>query len=227
MINDSIYIDNIACNTEVNLQILTPTQAIRLKTRLIGVDPNMSIILAMNTDREWIAAKNFMEEGQGVIVRLVNFDEPEANIIAFRTHIQKTMSLCGRWLVLDYPNKFQKVALRNYSRIAIHVECKILDEHSPAVLSEGYLHDISINGCGFIGESINECSLDKSYLLQIEFPKNDKKMVAPVTVKNIGESMYHHEEKQYGLVFDVDNQVTQEFIQQAVLHHMSVKSETE
>ena len=100
-----------ACNTIVHLQILTPTKTIRLKTNLIGVDPNMSVILAIHHENDWYAAKNFIREGNGVIVRLINPNSPEASIVAFRTNIQKIMSIAGNWLVLDYPKELQKVWL--------------------------------------------------------------------------------------------------------------------
>lgn len=218
---DFNYIDNIPCNTGVNLQILTATHPIRLKTRLIGIDPNMSVILAMNNDQDWLSAKNFIREGQGAIVRMVNRDEPEANIVAFRTHVQKIMSICGRWLVLDYPKQLQKVALRNYSRISIHVECVIIDEKSQSELSRGYLHDISINGCAFIGELIKGCTVESRYQLQVKFAEIQFSMLVPITVKNIKYEYINTVKKQYGLVFDANNQETQDFIQQVILYHLS------
>ena len=218
---DFNYLDNIPCNTGVNLQILTATQPIRLKTRLIGVDPNMSVILAMSNDQDWLSAKNFIREGQGAVVRLINHDDSEANIVAFRSQIQKIMSICGRWLVLDYPQQLQKVALRNFSRISIHVECAIIDEKSQTELSRGYLHDISINGCAFIGEFIKGCTVEARYQLQVKFAEIQFSMLVPITVKNIQYGDMNTVNKQYGLVFDANNQETQDFIQQVILYHLS------
>lgn len=224
-INESVhfsYLNKIACNTTVHLQILTPTKAIRLKTQLIGVDPHMSIILAMRNDQEWLSVRKFIFEGQGAIIRLMSLDKPEAGILAFRTNVQKIMSLAGNWLVMDYPKELQKVSLRKHSRIAIKTACAIMDKNTQALLSRGYLHDISINGCAFIGELLTGSSLGSEYNLQVELSAEKTKLVIPVMIKNQLEIDRYSEQQQYGLAFQNNSQETQDFIQKVVLQHLSL-----
>jgi len=214
-------LNSMPCNTIVHLQILTPTKAIRLKTRLIGIDPNMSVILAIRHENDWHTARNYMREGQGAIVRLLNLDSPDANIIAFRTTIQKIMSIAGNWLVLDYPQKeLQNVSLRKYSRINIHIECAIIDKKSQKIVSTGFLHDISINGCAFIGNSLNEYTEESEYALQVT-PDKQAPLICPITVKNGLEKEDHVTLRQYGLIFQENNKNTQDFIQKIILSHLS------
>ena len=40
------------CNTDAQVQVLTATNPVRLKTNLSGVDPGSSIILAMKNDAQ-------------------------------------------------------------------------------------------------------------------------------------------------------------------------------
>ena len=215
-------LNSMPCNTIVHLQILTPTKAIRLKTRLIGIDPNMSVILAINPDNEWRSARNYMREGQGAIVRLLNLDSPDANIIAFRTTIQKIMSIAGNWLVLDYPKKeLQNVSLRKYSRITIHIKCAIIDKNSQKIVSNGFLHDISINGCAFVGKPLNEYTEDSEYALQVTLETQTTPLICSINVKSGLEKEDHATLQQYGLIFQENNKDTQDFIQKIILSHLS------
>lgn len=218
-------LNTLPCNTIAHLQILTPTKAIRLKTNLIGIDPNMSVILAIRHDHDWSAAKNHIREGQGAIIRLLNFDSPEANIIAFRTSIQKIMSIVGNWLVLDYPKKeLQKVSLRKSSRITIHIECNIVDKSSKKIVSSGVLHDISIHGCAFIGKILSKETVDSKYELQVKVDGQDTPLACPVTVINNAEKDNLETQQQFGLIFQKDDEKSKEFIQKIILSHLSASA---
>jgi hypothetical protein len=215
------YLNNIACNAAVHLEIITPTSSIRLKTRLIGVDPSMSVILAMRNDDDWCAARNYMREGQAAIVRLINLETPEANIIAFRTNIQKLLSIAGNWLVMDYPRELQQTALRRHSRIAIQTPCSIINKESKKVVSEGLLVDISIHGSAFIGKLLPGSTVDSQYDLQVKWDAEKSLLTTPVTVKNFLTQKDHPEKQRYGLVFEKDGQETQDLIQKIILNHLS------
>jgi|GEM_PF-2137505 len=215
------YLNNMPCNTVVHLQISTPTKAIRLKTRLIGVDPNMSVILAIRHEDDWYSAKNYMREGQWAVVRLISLNAPEASIIAFRTTIQKIMSIAGNWLVMDYPKEQQKVSLRKYSRIPINIECAIIDKNSQAILSTGFLNDISIDGCAFIGQSLTGCIIGSEYDLQVKLDEEESVLNTPISVKNSLEKE-NNTKQQYGLTFQESSQETQDFIQKIIFRHLSL-----
>ena len=176
------YLNKISCETEVHLQVVTPTQAIRLKTRLIGVDPNMSVIVAMGNTNEWLAAKQYIREGQKVIVRLMSTDHPEANLVAFQSNIQKLMSLAGRWLVIDYPKEVQQLALREHRRLPVNIDATLIEPETKKVCSTGHLSDLSIQGGAFIGEPIKSQTKDKKYTLQVSVD-GDEKSVA-IVIKN-------------------------------------------
>lgn len=217
------YLNNMACNTTVHIQVLTPTQAIRLKTRLIGVDPKMSVILAINHDDDWHKAKHLLRENQRVIVRLVNSASPEANIIAFRTVVQKVMSITGNWLVLNYPKHLQKVSLRKHSRINIHVNCLIIDKETELELSNGYLQDISIDGCAFIGKLPSNSTIGSEYNLQVKLDATEASLIIPMTVKNCIENE-KRDNQQYGLTFKEKCQDTEDFVVKILTHHLSLSS---
>jgi hypothetical protein len=204
------YLNKIACETEVHLQIVTPTQAIRLKTRLIGVDPNMSVIIAMLNNSEWLAAKQYIREGQKVIVRLMSTAQPDASLVAFQSNIQKLMSVAGRWLLLDYPKEVQQLALREHKRLPVHINSKLINPKTEKVCSVGHLNDISIHGGAFVGEPIKPTIKDKKYILEV-FIEGDKKIVSIIiknskTVDQMGSLM------KYGFVIEGEAESTKTFI---------------
>ncbi len=49
---DFKQLEKMPCNTQVHLQMLTSSQAIRLRTHLIGIDSNRSILLAFEQTEE-------------------------------------------------------------------------------------------------------------------------------------------------------------------------------
>lgn len=55
----------------------------------MGVDANMSVIVAMGNSGEWLTSKKYIGEGQKVIVRLMNSNQLDTNITHFQSHIQK------------------------------------------------------------------------------------------------------------------------------------------
>ncbi|WP_028866514.1 flagellar brake domain-containing protein [Psychromonas hadalis] len=205
------YLNKIACETEVHLQIITPTQPVRLKTRLIGVDANMSVIVAMGSDGEWISAKQYIREGQKVIVRLISTDQPDANLIAFQTHIQKLMSIAGRWLVLDYPKAVQQLSLRQHLRVPVYIEAKLLHPETKKISSSGFLSDLSLHGGAFIGESIKQASLDKKYILQV-LVEGEKKSIV-ITIKNRKRAGEKGSSVQYGLIIEADEKLSKQFVE--------------
>ncbi|MGM8892197.1 flagellar brake domain-containing protein, partial [Psychrobacter sp. 1Y1] len=119
-------LDTINCGTGVHLQLLTPTQTIRLRSRLIGIDPGRSVILALGNDKAWQAASAYIRERQSVILRVVSSDEQDAKILAFRSTIQQVVSSVGRWLIVTYPKELQTVALRQHSRVPINVKASLI-----------------------------------------------------------------------------------------------------
>lgn len=212
------YLNKIACDTEVHLQVITPTKPIRLKTRLIGVDPNMSVILAMGNNSEWLAAKQYIREGQKVIVRLMNTEQTNANIVAFQSHIQKLMSIAGRWLVLDYPKELQQVPLRKEQRLPIHIEAQLLDIDTKKICSNGFLSDLSIQGCAFIGEPIALISLSEKYLLQVPITDNVKSII--VNIKNSKKVDMHSGDMQYGGVLEGDEEKLKLFVEPLLIDYV-------
>jgi hypothetical protein len=212
-------LDSMPCNTAAQVQVLTATPPVRLKTNLIGVDPGYSIILAMKTDVEWLAIKKCLHEGQGVVVRLMSSNETKAQIVAFRSNIQKVITICGRWLVLDYPNQMQEVALRKHSRIPIQIQSSILSKNSESLLSYGNLIDISIEGCAFLGETITNCEIGQSYQLQIQFAATQLSEPVPILLKSIIET--DSSKKKYGFAFNKKDKRMTTFIQGVLFHHLS------
>lgn len=209
------YLNKIACNTEVHLQIITATQPLRLKTRLIGVDPSMSVIIAMGTSGEWLSAKQYIREGQKVIVRLMSTDQPDANLIAFQSTIQKLMSIAGRWLLLDYPKEVQQLPLRQHLRLSVHINAKLLHPETKKVCSAGFLNDLSIHGGAFIGERIPQVSLDQKFILQV-IAAGEKKSIL-IVIKNIKKTEIKEGLIQYGVVVEGDDKVCKQFVEPLLL----------
>ena len=219
------YLNRMSCNTEAQLQILTPTQPIRLRTRFIGIDPENAVIFALGTDRQWLAAKEFITQGQGVIVRIINSDDPEANIIAFRSKIKTLLNHAGRWLIIDYPSQLQSVALRQHSRIPIMVSASLHalkpDGYESKPISSGNLHDISIKGGAYVGNLVEGCEADQALQLQVKIEQSLETIAMPITVKNIQLPGDDSKECQYGFSINSDNDVNaEEFVQKVVLSHL-------
>jgi len=218
LLDEEVYLNKIPCETEVYLQIITPTQRLRLKTRLIGVDPNMSVILAMGSDPEWLAAKEYIRDGQKVIIRLVNGEQSDAFILAFQSKIQKLMSIAGRWLVLDYPAGIQMVTLRQHSRLPIDTKASLLNLGSQKVVSTGVLTDISVDGGAFIGEKLSGKPIDRRYILEIKQEKSTE--IIQVVVKNSKKLSNKNNLMQYGLNLESTKDVSKKFIEDLLLDYL-------
>ena len=218
LLDEEVYLNKIACETEVYLQIVTPTQRLRLKTRLIGVDPNMSVIVAMGNDAEWATAKEYIRDGQKVIVRLVNGDQSDAFILAFQTQIQKLMSIAGRWLVLDYPAGIQKVALRQHSRLPIDMKASLLNLGTKKAVSTGVLTDISIDGGAFIGELLPGKVIDRRYILEVKQEKSIQ--VIQVVIKNNKKLSNKNNLVQYGLNLESTEEISKKFVEDLILYYL-------
>jgi len=212
------YLNKITCESEVYLQIMAPTQPFRLKTRLIGVDPNMSVIVAMGNGPEWIAAKDYIREGQKVIVRLMSTDQPDANLVAFHSKVQKVMSIAGRWLLLDYPKEVQQVPLRQDKRLPIKVEASLLDTETKKIRSTGFLSDLSTHGCAFIGEPINKSLESAKYLLQASVEDELKTII--ISVKNIKKVDLTSSAIQYGGILEGGSDEVKKFVEPLLLNSL-------
>ncbi|GGI71028.1 flagellar brake domain-containing protein [Shewanella gelidii] len=219
------YLDHVSCNTEVHLQILTPTKPIRLRTRLIGVDPKSSIILALGGDKTWLAAKDFIRDGQSVIVRLFNSEVPEANILAFRSTINSIFTAAGRWLVLRYPDELQQVALRQHSRLPINVAAKLLDNENKEQSTQGHLSDISIMGGAYIGNHIKGVVIDQKFSLCLSLADDEENNIT-ITIKNQQLIDATNELYQYGFVLECEQGEADSFVQKIILQHLSQEAKT-
>lgn len=205
------YLNKIACGTEVHLQIITATQPVRLKTRLIGVDPSMSVIVAMGSSGEWISAKQYIREGQKVIVRLISTEQPDANIVAFESNIQKLMSIAGRWLLIDYPTIVQQLPLRQSLRLPVHIAAKLLHIESKKMCTSGFLNDLSIHGGAFIGEVIKQPLAHKQYILQLIICGEKKSIL--VSIKNTKKVDNNGNVIQYGVILEGEDKVIKQFVE--------------
>ncbi|MCL1042571.1 flagellar brake domain-containing protein [Shewanella marisflavi] len=223
---DLAYLNRINCNTEAQLQILTPLRPIRLRTRLIGIDPDNAIILALGQDKYWQAAQEYITQGQGVVVRLINSDDPEANILAFRSQIKTLLNHAGRWLVVKYPKTLQSVALRQHSRIPVNVPASIhehqAESESPLLCSSGFLQDISIKGGAYIGNEIEGGTLNKTYLLQVKLTQSEETLSVPIILKNIQPPGVGRQQFQYGFTLDDAHMEAdqQGFAQKVIINHL-------
>lgn len=223
---DLAYLNRINCNTEAQLQVLTPLRPIRLKTRLIGIDPDNAIILALGQDKYWQAAQDYITQGQGVVVRLINSDDPEANILAFRSQIKTLLNNAGRWLVVNYPKELQSVALRQHSRIPVHLAASIhertAESQASHVCSSGYLQDVSVTGGAYMGEEIEGGSLNKGYLLEVKFEQTPETLSVPIILKNIQPPEPGRSQYQYGFILDETQgeEVPSDFAQKVIINHL-------
>ncbi len=212
-------LNQVNCGEIIHLQIITATKPIRLKTRLIGVDPNMSVILAFGNDANWIKALPHIKETNDVIVRFMNNDQQQASVVAFRSSIQKIMTIMGRWLVLDYPKTIESAALRQHRRVDVSVEASMVDSETKAVLAHGVLIDLSIQGCAFVSKKEKSLSVGTIYELCIDLEEENKKICLSVALKNIN-NLGVNDEVQCGLVFMTPETEAKASIQELLLHHL-------
>lgn len=214
------HLNRVSCGEVVHLQVVTATKPIRLKTRLVGIDPNMAVILKLQNDASWEKASDHIKESKHVVVRLLS-NEQQARILAFRSTIQKIMSASGSWLILDYPKAVESASLRKHLRIPVNIEASLLDKNVNTMLSPGVIADLSVQGCAFMATFDPEMSLkiDDEYRLLIAMEESDEvtSIELPVTLKN---QQQLGTETQFGLVFNSSEQDKVQRIQQLLLHHL-------
>ncbi|QSX40817.1 PilZ domain-containing protein [Shewanella cyperi] len=212
--------DSVPCNTEVYLQLLTPTQPIRLRTRLIGIHSRRAVLLEFGSDRHWLAAKPYIKEDRGVIVRLLNSDDPSGHVFAFRSTISRIMSAMYQWIVLDYPRDLEQLALRQHSRLQVNVPAQLQANDSTHKVSDGHICDISIGGGAFIGKDLGEDCVDKHYSLKFTDDRDGRSTVLPVTIKNQQFIDAENNLTHYGLVLNCSQQETEALVQRVILRHL-------
>jgi c-di-GMP-binding flagellar brake protein YcgR len=212
-------LNQVNCGETVHLQIITATKRIRLKTRLIGVDPNMSVILAFMNDPSWDRALPYIKESNDVIVRFMHKKRQQACIIAFRSSIQKIMTITGRWLVLDYPKAIESAEIRQHRRVTVNIEASLTHPDTQVVLSMGLLSDISFQGCAFVSKDELALNLDDIYILSVDISDEGKKVELSVTLKNI-QKITTSSEFQYGLIFNSTDEKLKDSLQYLLLHHL-------
>ncbi|RBW47554.1 hypothetical protein DS885_02455 [Psychromonas sp. B3M02] len=211
-------LNHVKCGEIVHIQVITPTKPIRLKSRLIGIDPNMSVILAFGNDASWIKALPHLKENNDIIVRFMNSEQQQANVTAFRTAIQKIMTITGRWLVLDYPKSIETVGLRKHRRVDVSIEASLVNVENETVLANGVLIDLSINGCAFVCKKEETLSEGSIYQLMANLGDGSPTVTLSVSLKSVKELGVNNE-VQYGLVFTTPEQVNSA-VQQLLLHHL-------
>ncbi len=212
--------DTVPCNTEVYLQLLTPTQPIRLRTRLIGIHSRRAVILECGSDRHWQAAKSYLKEDRGVIVRLLNSDDPNGHVFAFRSSIMRIMSAMYHWIVLTYPKDLEQLALRQHSRLQVNVAARLKATDNTGRTSDGHICDISIGGGAFIGKDLGEDCVDKEYSLHFTDDRDGHNTVLPVIIKNQQFIDAEHNLTQYGLVLNCAQEDTEALVQRVLLSHL-------
>jgi len=188
------YLSSVPCNTEVSIQIITPTQAIRVRSHLVGVDRQLCLILHRGNDAAWQSAKNYIREGQNLVIRLINTNESDARVVAFRSTIIKLDSVISRWLIVSFPQQIQAIKLRKYTRQALKLKASITLLESGKEISSGILNDISLSGCGYLGQKLSK--QDEKQKLQICTQINEVEIGSietqpeplvikiPITIKN-------------------------------------------
>lgn len=212
-------LDNLTCNTEVHLQLLTPTKTIRLRSRLIGVDPGRAVILAYGNDKSWRGTSAFITDRQSVVIRVVNSDEQDASILAFRSNIQQVISAVGRWIIVRYPKELQTLSLRQHSRIPINIKASLTTIDSSEVLSTGYLKDISIKGGAFVSEASGNFNVANQYQLKMDLGGEEESI--SITIKNQQELDPSSRLAQYGFTLDASVEESETLVQKAILHYLN------
>ncbi|WP_432453430.1 MULTISPECIES: PilZ domain-containing protein [unclassified Agarivorans] len=213
------------CQTEVHLQIPTATKPLRLRSRLIGIEPGMCLILSRGIDQQWEAAKEKIREGQSIVIRLVNQGDPNATIFAYRGNISKLMSSVGRWLVVDYPRRIQKISLRQHSRMPIALASTLLCQHQAQTSFHGVLKDLSLNGGGFVCEPIPLPLSSLPFKLQLNLDNNPSISI-DASICNQHLEQRTPERLHYGLTFNAKNAEKKNFVQMALLEMMQRENKT-
>lgn len=168
-----VYLSTIPCNTEVSIQIITPVQTIRVRSHLVGVDRQLCLILHRGNDAAWLSAKNYIREGQNLVVRLINSKENDAKVIAFRSSIIKLDSVISRWLIISFPKQVQAIKLRKDSRQSLKLKASLITAAEQKTLSSGFLNDISLSGCAYLGQALAEEEQEQKLLLCTQIQESE------------------------------------------------------
>ncbi|GGI93929.1 hypothetical protein GCM10007978_34410 [Shewanella hanedai] len=221
------FLDHMSCNTEVNIQVLIPDQVVRLRSRLIGVDPGVTIILELGADEYWHKAKDFMLNGQELIIRIVKSDGADANLLAFKSKIQRIEHNSASWLLIHYPEELQKVALRHQYRIPINIGAEITladtdneDDGSEIEAVTGVLRDISIKGGAFVSPWVDTIVSDTDYLLKVVILPDMETIVIPITIRNMVSIKHDENQCQYGFSINSSQEKAEMIVQRLLLCHL-------
>ncbi len=210
-------LNRMPCGLEMQLQVMLPTQSIRLRSRLIGIDPGKAVIVQLGMDRNWINAKSFLNEGQGAVVRLFNNDE-EGHVLAFRSSITKVITLVGRWLVLAYPKKVEQIALRGRARLAINLPADLLYESKQGQMVTGALTDLSLTGCGIEVAEIPPLQAKDKVIIRVMSDDG-----SPLTINGQVRSLAQEGQARLGIQFNGDAEELEPLVQKLLVQALSAR----
>ncbi|RKF19533.1 PilZ domain-containing protein [Alginatibacterium sediminis] len=224
--NELVQLNSTPCDTAVSLQLIEPTRSVRLRSRLIGIDPGVCIILGIGHDNSWANARELVHEGRNVIVRMLNSHEPEAPILAFRTSIKQTMTVIGRWIVLQYPSQVQTTTLRQHARFKVSLDAQLLEPDTGNILSEGQIIDISVKGCGFEGPEPAKKLVNAPVILQYRLSDSDPLQKVETKVCSINSELKAaNAHSQFGLSFEMNEKQRIQVSQHVINHHIQIDSQ--
>ena len=142
----------ISVGAPVDLELQTPTAAVRLKAKLVGIDDPHLLIIKPAADINWQNAKNFIQFGQPLVARLIN-ESDFCELIAFRSQFNLPVGAPRNWITIDYPTKVQTVTLRKQRRLTVSLNGMMVWERASRVMSvDAKVTDISPSGCGLIAQ---------------------------------------------------------------------------
>ena len=208
-------LQQITVGSAIDLELQTPTSAIRLKAKLVGIDEPHVLIIKPAADVNWQHAKTFIQFGQPLIARLIN-ESDYCELIAFRSQFNLPVGSPRNWMTIDYPLKVQTVTLRKQRRLSVSLKAMLVWERGSRMMSvDAKIIDLSPSGCGLTAKLPEKLLEEQKVSLTIfhqASPIKDISCEVRTCSKHAKEERY-----QMGLVFNGDDPKQQQLLTSLLL----------
>jgi len=198
------------------LQIEFEGVAARLKTTLVGMEPDEYLIIKTPRAALFGGIKSKLFRGSQIVVRYLY----KGTVFGFQSKLLEPIFTPKQLLLVEYPKIIEHYDLRSHERIDcfLPANIKIKDKER-----QGTILDITEKGCRYLikalkGEKFPSVQVDEQITLMCQFPGIEDEHVVSGKVRNIGRE---EQETVLGIEF---HEITPE-VQKIIAHYISTAKE--
>jgi len=182
------FVNNLVPGKVIDLQF-GGVSGVRIKPTVIGLDLGNYVLLKFPSKLNPAYYKDMLIPGTNVVVRYIA-EGNQGECVAFSTTIEYVSTIPEKLIFINYPSKIENRQLRVQQREKTHLPSQISQHISDGRLSgnciNGYIVDISPNGCLFSfkaneGQSgVKKCPIH----ISISITGQDEPVLVSAHVKN-------------------------------------------